>query len=59
MHPPILRPIIHPSTPTPVEVTACSLFCWGVKEVRNGVGTGDELYGDNGYDYYTNQGINQ
>ncbi|KAM9733531.1 glycerophosphodiester phosphodiesterase domain-containing protein 5 isoform 1-T1 [Menidia menidia] len=28
-------------------------------EVGNGVGSADELYGDNGYDYYTNQGINQ
>ncbi|XP_029964081.1 glycerophosphodiester phosphodiesterase domain-containing protein 5 isoform X2 [Salarias fasciatus] len=28
-------------------------------EVQNGVGTAEELYGDNGYDYYTNQGINQ
>ncbi|XP_070684706.1 glycerophosphodiester phosphodiesterase domain-containing protein 5 isoform X2 [Pempheris klunzingeri] len=28
-------------------------------EVRNGVGSAEELYGDNGYDYYTNQGISQ
>ncbi|KAM8903738.1 glycerophosphodiester phosphodiesterase domain-containing protein 5 isoform 1-T1 [Spinachia spinachia] len=26
-------------------------------EVGNGVGGADELYGDNGYDYYANQGI--
>ncbi|XP_054473473.1 glycerophosphodiester phosphodiesterase domain-containing protein 5 [Anoplopoma fimbria] len=28
-------------------------------EVGNGVGSADELYMDNGYDYYTNQGIGQ
>ncbi|XP_029135293.1 glycerophosphodiester phosphodiesterase domain-containing protein 5 isoform X3 [Labrus bergylta] len=28
-------------------------------EVGNGVGSAEELYADNGYDYYTNQGINQ
>lgn len=28
-------------------------------EVGNGVGGADELYADNGYDYYTNQGISQ
>uniref|UniRef100_A0A3P8U5A0 Glycerophosphodiester phosphodiesterase domain containing 5 n=1 Tax=Amphiprion percula TaxID=161767 RepID=A0A3P8U5A0_AMPPE len=28
-------------------------------EVGNGVGSADELYGDNGYNYYTNQGISQ
>ncbi|XP_041668510.1 glycerophosphodiester phosphodiesterase domain-containing protein 5-like [Cheilinus undulatus] len=28
-------------------------------EVGNGVGSGEELYADNGYDYYTNQGISQ
>ncbi|XP_047449494.1 glycerophosphodiester phosphodiesterase domain-containing protein 5 isoform X2 [Mugil cephalus] len=28
-------------------------------EVGNGVGSAEELYGDNGYDYYTNQGISQ
>ncbi|XP_072248979.1 glycerophosphodiester phosphodiesterase domain-containing protein 5 isoform X1 [Leuresthes tenuis] len=28
-------------------------------EVGNGVGSAEELYGDNGFDYYTNQGINQ
>ncbi|XP_068441078.1 glycerophosphodiester phosphodiesterase domain-containing protein 5 isoform X1 [Clinocottus analis] len=28
-------------------------------EVGNGVGSADELYPDNGYDYYTNQGISQ
>ncbi|KAM9318046.1 glycerophosphodiester phosphodiesterase domain-containing protein 5 isoform 1-T2 [Pholidichthys leucotaenia] len=28
-------------------------------EVRNGVSSAEELYGDNGYDYYTNQGISQ
>lgn len=28
-------------------------------EVGNGVGSADELYADNGYDYYTNQGISQ
>lgn len=31
----------------------------GGKEVGNGVGSGEELYADNGYDYYTNQGISQ
>lgn len=31
----------------------------GVKEVGNGVGSAEELYVDNGYDYYTNQGISQ
>ncbi|XP_029301565.1 LOW QUALITY PROTEIN: glycerophosphodiester phosphodiesterase domain-containing protein 5 [Cottoperca gobio] len=28
-------------------------------EVGNGVGSAEELYEDNGYDYYTNQGISQ
>ncbi|KAM6988310.1 glycerophosphodiester phosphodiesterase domain-containing protein 5 isoform 1-T1 [Tautogolabrus adspersus] len=28
-------------------------------EVGNGVGSAEELYADNGYDYYTNQGISQ
>nr|XP_046246302.1 glycerophosphodiester phosphodiesterase domain-containing protein 5 [Scatophagus argus] len=28
-------------------------------EVGNGVGSAEELYSDNGYDYYTNQGISQ
>uniref|UniRef100_A0A665V3N0 Glycerophosphodiester phosphodiesterase domain containing 5b n=1 Tax=Echeneis naucrates TaxID=173247 RepID=A0A665V3N0_ECHNA len=28
-------------------------------EVRNGVGSAEELYADNDYDYYTNQGIGQ
>ncbi|XP_031716534.1 glycerophosphodiester phosphodiesterase domain-containing protein 5 isoform X1 [Anarrhichthys ocellatus] len=28
-------------------------------EVGNGAGSADELYSDNGYDYYTNQGISQ
>uniref|UniRef100_A0A8C4E9A6 Glycerophosphodiester phosphodiesterase domain containing 5b n=1 Tax=Dicentrarchus labrax TaxID=13489 RepID=A0A8C4E9A6_DICLA len=28
-------------------------------EVGNGVSSADELYADNGYDYYTNQGISQ
>ncbi|XP_042342554.1 glycerophosphodiester phosphodiesterase domain-containing protein 5 isoform X2 [Plectropomus leopardus] len=28
-------------------------------EVGNGVGSAEELYVDNGYDYYTNQGISQ
>ncbi|CAJ1065827.1 glycerophosphodiester phosphodiesterase domain-containing protein 5-like [Xyrichtys novacula] len=28
-------------------------------EVGNGVGSAEELYGDNDYDYYTNQGISQ
>ncbi|KAA8593849.1 hypothetical protein FQN60_004683, partial [Etheostoma spectabile] len=28
-------------------------------EVGNGVGSAEELYTDNGYDYYTNQGISQ
>ncbi|KAG7283185.1 hypothetical protein CRUP_000547 [Coryphaenoides rupestris] len=28
-------------------------------EVSNGMGTAEELYTENGYDYYTNQGITQ
>ncbi|XP_068173296.1 glycerophosphodiester phosphodiesterase domain-containing protein 5 [Antennarius striatus] len=28
-------------------------------EVGNGAGSAEELYGDNGYNYYTNQGISQ
>lgn len=31
----------------------------GVKEVSNGVTSAEELYTDNGYNYYTNQGISQ
>lgn len=31
----------------------------GGKEVGNGVEGADELYADNGYDYYTNQAISQ
>lgn len=32
---------------------------WRPPEVSNGVGSAEELYADNGYDYYTNQGISQ
>ena len=34
------------------------VFCRPL-EVRNGVGAEEELYGDSGYDYYTNQGVSQ
>lgn len=34
------------------------LVLWRPPEVRNGVGSAEELYGDS-YDYYANQGISQ
>ncbi|KAG7223120.1 hypothetical protein INR49_015879 [Caranx melampygus] len=60
-----------PPTILPVETALCvgelidspsqsrQPLVLGVKEVGNGVGSAEELYADNGYDYYTNQGISQ
>lgn len=36
-----------------------SFILWCPPEVGNGVGSAEELYEDNGYDYYTNQAISQ
>lgn len=43
----------------PSRSTLTLFVFWRPLEVGNGVGSADELYGDNGYDYYTNQGISQ
>lgn len=60
---------IHPSLHTsvlpqnPARGKSCPSLCrqplvLEVKEVRSGVGSAEELYGDS-YDYYANQGISQ
>lgn len=40
-------------------VLTCILVVWRAPEVSNGMSTAEELYTENGYDYYTNQGITQ
>lgn len=43
-----------------LQFTDCFVsILWRPPEVGNGVGSAEELYADNGYDYYTNQGISQ
>ena len=41
------------------SLTFFFLLLWRPPEVGNGVGSAEELYVDNGYDYYTNRGISQ
>ena len=41
---------------SPTDTLSLTSSCYGLPEVSNGVGGADDLYMENGFDCYTNQG---